>query len=111
MVRSERSHWGVLLGLAVVLSSGVAWAQAPAAGAPAAGAPAAGGGAGIKTTGAAPSNKDSGYGYEFTDDPLNAGGFGPNDATIRVRPGPVRTTLIRPRTSFVPEMLKSVENL
>ena len=51
------------------------------------------------------------YGYEFSDDPLSAGGFGPNDATIRVRPGPVRTTLIRPRTSFVPEMLKSVENL
>jgi hypothetical protein len=55
--------------------------------------------------------KEEGYGYEFSDDPLNAGGFGPNDATIRVRPGPVRTTLIRPRTSFVPEMLKSVENL
>jgi hypothetical protein len=55
--------------------------------------------------------KDEGYGYEFSDDPLNAGGFGPNDATIRVRPGPIRTTLIRPRTSFVPEMLKSVENL
>lgn len=55
--------------------------------------------------------KDEGYGYEFSDDPLAAGGFGPNDATIRVRPGPVRTTLIRPRTSFVPEMLKSVENL
>jgi hypothetical protein len=54
---------------------------------------------------------DGGYGYEFSDDPLNAGGFGPNDATIRVRPGPVRTTLIRPRTSFVNEMLKSVENL
>jgi len=48
---------------------------------------------------------------KFSDDPLNAGGFGPHDATIRVRPGPVRTTLIRPRTSFVPEMLKSVENL
>jgi hypothetical protein len=73
----------------------VASAQAAAGGA----APPAGGG-----------GKD-GYGYEFTDDPLNAGGFGPNDATIRVRPGPVRTTLIRPRTSFVPEMLKSVENL
>jgi hypothetical protein len=55
--------------------------------------------------------KDEGYGYEFSDDPLAAGGFGPNDATIRVRPGPVRTTLIRPRTSFVTEMLKSVENL
>jgi len=52
-----------------------------------------------------------GYGYEFSDDPLNAGGFGPGDATIRVRPGPIRATLIRPRTSFVAEMLKSVENL
>ncbi|WP_437514545.1 hypothetical protein [Sorangium sp. So ce1099] len=61
--------------------------------------------------GAGGGKKDEGYGYEFSDDPLNAGGFGPNDATIRVRPGPVRTTLIRPRTSFVPEMLKSVENL
>lgn len=65
-----------------------------------------GGGAGVK----AQDGKD-GYGYEFSDDPLAAGGIGPNDATIRVRPGPVRTTLIRPRTSFVPEMLKSVENL
>jgi hypothetical protein len=54
---------------------------------------------------------EEGYGYEFEDDPLTGGGFGPNDATIRVRPGPVRRTLIRPRTSFVPEMLKSVENL
>lgn len=57
------------------------------------------------------SDTSDGYGYEFSDDPLSAGGFGPNDATIRVRPGPVRTMLIRPRTSFVPEMLKSVENL
>lgn len=94
MVRSVRSYLGVLASLSVVLISGVVSAQA----APAAGAPPAAG-------------KDSGYGYEFSDDPLNAGGFGPNDATIRVRPGPVRTTLIRPRTSFVPEMLKSVENL
>ncbi len=67
-----------------------------------------GGGAGVKASGG---GKEDGYGYEFSDDPLSAGGFGPNDATIRVRPGPVRTTLIRPRTSFVPEMLKSVENL
>jgi hypothetical protein len=55
--------------------------------------------------------KGEGYGYEFDDDPLSAGGFGPNDATIRVRPRAARTTLIRPRTSFVPEMLKSVESL
>jgi hypothetical protein len=54
---------------------------------------------------------EDGYGYSFDDDPLNAGGFGPNDATIRVRAKAARTTLIRPRTSFVPEMLKSVENL
>ncbi len=54
---------------------------------------------------------DGGYGYEFSDDPLAAGGFGPNDATIRVRPTAARTTLIRPRTTFVPEMLKSVENI
>jgi hypothetical protein len=70
-------------------------------------APAAPGGGGSAKS----SEESGGYGYEFSDDPLNAGGFGPNDATIRVRPGPVRTTLIRPRTSFVPEMLKSVENL
>jgi hypothetical protein len=55
--------------------------------------------------------KGEGYGYEFEDDPLNAGGFGPNDATIKVRPKAARTTLIRPRTSFVTEMLKSVENI
>ncbi len=89
--------FGVLAAAFLLLSSAGALAQpAPAAGAA---APKAAGG------------KDEGYGYEFSDDPLAAGGFGPNDATIRVRPGPVRTTLIRPRTSFVPEMLKSVENL
>jgi|SRR6516162_4283100 hypothetical protein len=71
-------------------------------------APAGGGGA-APTTGGNSGTGD--YGYKFEDDPLSAGGFGPADATIRVRPGPVRTTLIRPRTSFVPEMLKSVENI
>jgi hypothetical protein len=68
-----------------------------------------GGGAGAVTNTAGGGTGD--YGYKFEDDPLAAGGFGPSDATIRVRPGPVRTTLIRPRTSFVPEMLKSVENI
>jgi hypothetical protein len=61
--------------------------------------------------GGAGGDKADGYGYEFSDDPLNAGGFGPNDATIKVRPRAARTTLIRPRTTFVPEMLKSVENI
>lgn len=91
---------GVLAAAGILFASSVAFAQdAPAPAAPGAGA------------GAKSSDEAGGYGYEFSDDPLNAGGFGPNDATIRVRPGPVRTTLIRPRTSFVPEMLKSVENL
>ena len=93
--------FGVLAAAFLLLSSASAFAQAPA--------PGAGAGAAPKAAGAG--GKDEGYGYEFSDDPLAAGGFGPNDATIRVRPGPVRTTLIRPRTSFVPEMLKSVENL
>src|SRR5512146_831810 len=84
----------VLVTTSVITLSGIAAAQDKGAAAP----KAAGG-------------KEDAYGYEFSDDPLSAGGFGPNDATIRVRPGPVRTTLIRPRTSFVPEMLKSVENL
>jgi len=84
----------VLLVMGLVGLSSSAFAQGKAGA-----APAAGGG------------KDEGYGYEFKDDPLSAGGFGPNDATIRVRPNAVRNTLIRPRTSFVPEMLKSVENL
>ena len=92
----------VLIGLVaafVLTSASAAFAQnAPGGGAAAAKATGGGG-------------KDEGYGYEFSDDPLNAGGFGPSDATIRVRPGAVRSTLIRPRTSFVPEMLKSVENL
>ncbi|UQA58222.1 hypothetical protein [Polyangium aurulentum] len=92
MNRSTRLGAALITGMGVLLVTSFAFAQGKA-----------GAGAGGK--------KDEGYGYEFSDDPLNAGGFGPNDATIRVRPGPVRTTLIRPRTSFVPEMLKSVENL
>jgi hypothetical protein len=103
MTRALRNLAGSLIGLGILLVAVGASAQDAAAGGGAAGgaAPAAGGSG----------KSDQGYGYEFSDDPLNAGGFGPNDATIRVRPGPVRTTLIRPRTSFVPEMLKSVENL
>ncbi len=47
----------------------------------------------------------------FKDDPLAAGGLGPNDFRITVPPTAKRVTLLRPRTQFVQEMLKSVENL
>ena len=83
----------ISIGLAAFVAAPAAFAQASP--------PAAGGGG----------DHADGYGYEFSDDPLNAGGFGPNDATIKVRPRAARTTLIRPRTTFVPEMLKSVENI
>lgn len=96
MERLNKWFIGGFATVALVASTSLSFAQEPA-GAPGAGAGGAGG------------NGD--YGYKFEDDPLSAGGFGPADATIRVRPGPVRTTLIRPRTSFVPEMLKSVENI
>ena len=47
----------------------------------------------------------------FKDDPLAAGGFGPKDIRILVMPKPPRVMLLRARTQFVTEMLKSVENM
>ena len=104
MTRSKKAALKTASGFVVIatlLLSASAFAQQP-------GAKPGAGGAAAKDTGG---ESKGDYGYKFEDDPLSAGGFGPNDATIRVRPGPVRTTLIRPRTSFVPEMLKSVENI
>lgn len=54
---------------------------------------------------------ERGYTYEFGDDPLHADNNGAYTARIRILPRGVRRTLIRPRMHFVPEMLKSVENL
>jgi hypothetical protein len=47
----------------------------------------------------------------FDDDKMLTSNLGPDQAKITTRGGPVRTILVRPRTSFVPEMLKSIENL
>jgi ABC-type glucose/galactose transport system permease subunit len=47
----------------------------------------------------------------FEDDKLLTSNLGPDQAKITTRGGPVRTILVRPRTSFVPEMLKSIESL
>jgi hypothetical protein len=56
--------------------------------------------------------KDSkGYGYTFEDDPLNSGVAGLTGFVLKVRPKGAREVLLRPRTSFVPELLKTVEAL
>ena len=54
---------------------------------------------------------EQGYTYAFLDDPLDAGGLGTNEAHIRVASHVIRTTLTRPRTTFVAELLKTIENL
>src|SRR4051812_39472570 len=65
---------GTVAGLCVLMLASSAWAQDAA----------------VAKENPAGDKGGDGYGYEFSDDPLAAGGFGPNDATIRVRPGPVR---------------------
>lgn len=58
------------------------------------------------------SHRDSGDSiYEFKDDLLNSDLNSPGGGLIVVRPNAARATLLRPRVSFVPELLKSVEDL
>lgn len=64
-----------------------------------------------KTAAAKDPKTDKGYGYTFEDDPLNSGVEGTTGFVIKVRPKGARELLLRPRTSFVGEMLKSVEAL
>jgi len=52
-----------------------------------------------------------GWIYSFDDDPLDAAAFGPAESRLYVLRRARRETLIRPRTAFVSEMLKSVEAL
>jgi hypothetical protein len=49
--------------------------------------------------------------YEFEDDDLLADAFGSEGDWVRLRPGSVRTLLLRPRTQFVAELLVSIEHL
>jgi hypothetical protein len=53
----------------------------------------------------------SGYAYTFTDDPLQAIDRDPPAPRIFVARHVLRTQLMRPRTAFVIEMLKSVQAL
>lgn len=61
--------------------------------------------------GAEETKKDQGYEYWFQDDPLKAAGADGNLPLIKVRATGTRQSLMRPRTAFVPELLKSVENM
>ncbi len=47
----------------------------------------------------------------FKDDAMGGKGLNEHTATILVRPGAARQLLLKPRTHFIPEMLKTVENL
>ncbi len=52
-----------------------------------------------------------GYTVEFRDSKMLGETLGTFDFTIRLMNPPRRVLLIRARSSFVPEMLKSVENM
>jgi hypothetical protein len=58
-----------------------------------------------------PASTQGDYGYRFSDDVMQAGAFTPDDPRIVIATHVSRTTLIRPRTAFVAELLKSVECL
>jgi len=47
----------------------------------------------------------------FDDDLLRANGLDTKSATLRIRVNAARAALVRPRVSFVPGLVKSVENL
>jgi len=55
--------------------------------------------------------KKQDYEYKFTDDNLLGDSMGTAGAKIHVRKVGFRERLLRPRTQFVQEMLKSVENM
>jgi hypothetical protein len=56
-------------------------------------------------------NDGSNQNVTFTDDPMTAPGFDARGGLITIRPSAVRMMLLRPRTQFITQMLKSVENL
>lgn len=48
---------------------------------------------------------------KFTGDELAGGNGAPGSSMMIRATGPIRVALIRPRLNFIPELLKSVENL
>ncbi|MGZ3417945.1 MAG: hypothetical protein ACXWUG_01095 [Polyangiales bacterium] len=66
---------------------------------------------GLEGSAAAQTSKDKIESIEFPDDKLLNTPIFPDSAKIGGNHVPVRTLLVRPRTHFVPEMLKTIENL
>jgi hypothetical protein len=48
---------------------------------------------------------------DFNDEKLVDPNLSPDQGSIMAREAPVRTVLVRPRTSFIAELLKTIENL
>jgi hypothetical protein len=48
---------------------------------------------------------------DFNDEKLVDPNLSPDQGSIMERPAPVRTVLVRPRVSFIAELLKTIENL
>ena len=59
---------------------------------------------------AAPVDDGRSYEYKFDDDLMSGGGIDGTSPIIHVTSHALRSQLIRPRTSFVPELLKSGES-
>lgn len=57
----------------------------------------------------APAEGTNDYEYRFLDDDLLGGALDGSSPVIRVNPRATRSLLIRPRTSFVPELLTSAD--
>ncbi len=60
---------------------------------------------------AEPKPTDDDYGYRFDDDYMVGDTLSTTPPLLIVRPKGVRMNLIRPRASFVSEMLKSIETI
>lgn len=93
---------GVAAALAVMAIATTAAAQAPAR------SDNAKGGSG---SGYVEKREDGAASVIFDDDPMNAPGMDAVGVTLRVRGGPARFLLIKPRMNFLTELRKSVEAL
>jgi hypothetical protein len=58
---------------------------------------------------AQPADTDQRYSYRFDDDYMVGDTLATTPPLLKVQPRPLKVSLIRPRASFVSEMLKSVE--